>query len=746
MNKKLFKADFKDIFVCDDGAQTTFSYRTGLCVYEEVFLEGRYMSAGWNTAGYTLNVLESYPTRFAGYSRNLIGEIKNSKNEFAEAQSFTVEADGVSLDGSWQFVGHTEETEIIADNQKEILHGRVVLRSNLKPVEVVVHTVLDGTPVMSRWLEVKNTSDTNINISKLLPMCGGIEIIDSWKEYMKGVADNTKIYSLGYMDHARWAHEGYFRWRDVPNNYSGFSCKRFQDQCFRQPFFVLKNNLLGNIMIAQLGYSGGCDFKFRLDTDTSTAKLGFEVSIEAPNPILVLQKEETFEMPKLHIGMLHGDLDDAINLMHKHIRQTEFTIPAPFSKKGWVEGGMGCERIMDMRAVKHFADTICEVGGETLIIDAGWYCPPGKEDEWWDRAGHWYPDKERWPNGIEEARDYAHSKGLKFGLWLELEAIGKLAGKTREDHTNLLAECKSADDRLLDMTNPEAVAWAEKELSRVIEEYGIEIFRLDYNMQMNFTLYRTNKGGTPESSFLRYCKNVSDMFNRLKRKYPQVIFENCAGGGERTDVEFVKNFTHTWVSDFQIAPRSFAITNGMTMVLPPEWVDRLVSGMNCHTRGSLDFQIRNTLFGRPSTNDYNAMGSKMNKDQIGFIRHSIDVYKKHIRPYIDDSLIFHHTPELVSATDSVGGVVEHPQGYGVIERASFDGKHGVVGLFKLADSDDQSVVTVFPKGIDPALNYNITFDNLESTVKVSGYALYNDGVKLKVQESVSSELLIYEAE
>ena len=113
MNKTLFKADFKDIFVCDEGEQTVFSYRTGLNVYEEVFAEGRYMSAGWNISGYTLNVLESYPTRFAGYARNLIGEIKESRNVFREAQSFEVEADGVSLDGSWQLVNHTEETETL---------------------------------------------------------------------------------------------------------------------------------------------------------------------------------------------------------------------------------------------------------------------------------------------------------------------------------------------------------------------------------------------------------------------------------------------------------------------------------------------------------------------------------------------------------------------------------------------------------------------------------------------------------
>jgi len=69
-----------------------------------------------------------------------------------------------------------------------------------------------------------------------------------------------------------------------------------------------------------------------------------------------------------------------------------------------------------------------------------------------------------------------------------------------------------------------------------------------------------------------------------------VIFENCAGGGGRTDIGMVKRFGHTDVTDWQIAPRSFTITNGMTMALPPEYVDRLLGGQSGQTTAEYDFQ------------------------------------------------------------------------------------------------------------------------------------------------------------
>lgn len=727
-------ADFRDIYVHTEGEKQIFCYRTGLTVYEEVFEHSRYMSAGWNAAGYTLNVLDDFPTRL-------------DNRAFRQPQAFDVEADGVSLGWDLDFVAFDQKEETLEDAQTPVTHGIVTLQSRIKPLTVQVHTLLDGSAVFTRWIEVVNDSTAPINLSAVVPMCGGVETVSGWRDYMRGAADCSKIYSLGYMDHALWGHEGYFKWHDLPNISYGFDGK-FCSERHRHPMFLLRNNLLGTMMIAQLGWSGAYRFDFLLNADHAhDAHLSMRLAMDGQKPMLVLDPGERFVSPGVHIGLLRGDLDDAVNAMHAHLRRTVFTLPDARGVKGWVEGGMGPERLMDVRASKHFIDTLAAVGAETMIIDAGWYCPPGTEcQQWHPRTGDWFPHPDRYPNGIEEVRDYAHEKGLLFGLWLDLERLGHLS-QAAKAHPEWLSRpyCREMENSQIDMTNPEAVAWVESELTRVLETYKADLFRLDYNLGTDLLLNVIDRGHGPENACVRYYQNVNAMYRRLRRRFPDVVFENCAGGGGRTDVAFNANFTHTWVSDWNVAPRSFAITNGMTMALPPELVDRLLSGMNCHTHASLAFQARNTIFGRPTTNDYNAVGSKTNPAQLEIVRHAFDIYKTHIRPYISESKIYHHTPELVNIEGAAAGTAAQPQGTGVIERASGDGKHVVIGIFNLADTTDAPAITVCPRGVNPALSYRVTLDNSGASLTLTGYALANEGIRVRLNTAMTSELMICEA-
>jgi len=728
---------FKNVYTHEEADKRIFCYRTGLCVYEEIFQQGYYTAAGWNAAGYTLNVLDDMPTRL-------------HHGMFTEAHSFDVEADGVSLSWDWEYVDFTEHEEV-TENGVSITHACVHLKNMLKPITAAVHTRLDGGNIFTRWIELKNTGDVPVNINVAAPMCGGIEVFNRWMDYMNGTPDAERIYSLGYMDFSAHNHEGAFAWHRLHPGIQSFD-GNYRFDHYRHPMFLLRNNLTGTMLIAEFGWTGGYRFEFMLDTDVynenvPSARLSFRADMVGQKPITILAPGESFKTPEMHIGMLMGDLDDAVNAMHKHLRKTVFTIPAARGVKGWIEGGMGPERVMDIAATKHFADTVAAVGGETLILDAGWYCPLGTEvREWWARTGDWYPDAQKYPGGIGEIREYLHSKGLLFGLWLDLERLGT-ASRAAKEHPEWISQNYKRTAMLsqLNMAIPEAAAWAEAELSRVIEEYKIDIFRLDYNLSQHQLQNRYDGVHGQENGFVRYYQNTVAMYERLRRKYPNVIFENCAGGGGRTDVGFVRNFTHTWVTDHNVAPRSFAITNGMTMALPPEMVDRLVSGMGCHTYASLRWQVRNTIFGRPTTNDYNAVGSEMNPLQLEIVKHTFDIYKKHIRPYIDESLIFHHTPELTGDPTAPGARVEQPRGTGILERASEDGRHGVIGIFNLADAADAVVHTVYPKGIDAALTYEVTLDNSGSVVKLTGAELMQNGIRITLRSSLSSELVIYEA-
>ncbi len=731
MQHHLKNASFRDVYVHTEGDATVFCYRTGMTVYEEMFRGGQYTAAGWNTSGYTQNVLESFPTRLPA-------------DAFAEPQAFDLEVEGVSLGWSWQYAGFEQSEERVEKTGAALTHAVLTLKSGLKPVTVRVHTLLDGTPILNRWLEVTNTGERPLAISQAAPMAGGIEVIDGWKDYMTGAPDQTKIYSLGYMDHAQWGFEGSFRWHDMPNAQLSFSGK-YRRERHRQPFFVLRNNLTGGMMIGQLGWSGGYQFSFDLDADTAAARMAYRLALDAPRPFIILTPGECFETPAAHVGMLQGDLDDAVNAMHSHLRRSVFTTPDARGVIGWFEGGMGPERLMDMTATRHFADTIAAIGGETLIIDAGWYCPPGTAvTQWHARAGDWYPDPDRYPNGIREARDYAHQKGLLFGLWFDLERIGVQSAAAKA-HPEWISQgyVQGRVTSQLNMAIPAAAAWAEAELSRCIEEYGMDLFRLDYNLGTPELLNTVDLGNGPENNYIRYYKNTNDMYRRLRQKYPDVVFENCAGGGGRTDVGFLANFTHTWISDWNVAPRSVAIVNGMTMALPPEMCDRLVGGMSCHTRGSLDFQARLTLFGRPTTNDYNAVGSLSNPDQLAFLRHTFDLYKNFIRPWAADCLTFHHTPEVMAGAGA--GTAVHPTGTAVLERAAADGSRAVIGVFRLANAMDEEYTTVYPRGIDAARSFTVTLDNTGAAITMTGAQLLQQGIRVRLQGSIVSELVLLQA-
>ena len=154
-----------------------FCFRSGEMVYEEVFTDGALLSAGWNASGYPLNVLKNCPTYL-------------NPKRFAEPFAFNIEIDGQSVDFYLDFVDFkTHKTE---ENKTSIL----TLKSKIKPVIVKVYTLIDGSQMLSRWLEIENLSDEPIKLSRLSVMSGGLESLDD--DSLDHAVSVNDIYSLGY--------------------------------------------------------------------------------------------------------------------------------------------------------------------------------------------------------------------------------------------------------------------------------------------------------------------------------------------------------------------------------------------------------------------------------------------------------------------------------------------------------------------------------------------------------------------
>ncbi|MBQ4048985.1 MAG: alpha-galactosidase [Clostridia bacterium] len=707
---------FCDIYY-QPGDTPVICYRSGMMVYEEVFDSGVLVSGGYNAAGYPLNVLAGYPTRL-------------DPKSYCEPSVFHVELDGVSLDYGLRFV------DLDIQNDGEKIEAVVTLESTVKPVRLKVHTLLDGTQMFTRWLEIENLSDAPMNLNRLALLSGGMETLR--QDHVVHSCADEKRYSVGYFDNDGWGVEGHFNWHDLQPGQTTVE-SRFGRDRFRHPAVFVRNNVEGLVYFSQIGWSGGCRYSldYNATPNRDTSHLSLVAEITSHNPMRVIDAGECWCSPEVHMGVVSGDLDDAVNQMHAHIRKSVMNAPELNPVDLSVGAGMGAEHDMSVETSKSFIRQFADMGAEVFIIDAGWECPPEFPINWGDYNGVNEPDPDRYPNGLAELSDYCHEYGMKFAMWIEIERLGEYAPALAE-HPEWIAKDAfgKKNGGYIDFTNPEAAAWAESELARMIEEYRLDLLRIDYNVSFrDYFAFGEPVKGKRECLSLRHTDAVYRMYRNLKRRFPHVVFENCAGGGGRTDLGMMKNFNHTWVSDCQRAPRSLYITNGMTMVLPPERVDRLFAGMGCHEHASFDMHMRNTMLTHMSLNVIAPTTAMVNPKQMAFVRHSVEIYKNFIRGILPTALSYHHTPETSEAIRN---------GFLAQEIASPDKQKGAVVAYTLP-CVAPAAHTLHPKGVDAAKTYRVTFDNSGATVTVSGYELMTNGIRIAIPAALSSELVLYEA-
>ena len=381
-------------------------------------------------------------------------------------------------------------------------------------------------------------------------------------------------------------------------------------------------------------------------------------------------------------------------------------------------------------------DTAVDVGVELFTIDAGWYGDVGSR--WWERAGDWKTGS-RLPNGLEPIFAYARSKGLLCGLWVDIERIG-LESELRKKHPDWVVKVHGSGDgqTTLDFTNPEVVKFAEETLVGLIERYKLDVFRLDYNAEMGHSGVQSKRDGFVENNYWRHYDAIYAMYRRLRKRFPNLLLENCASGGGRNDLGMLGNFHWTQASDEWGGVRTLKILNGFSLAIPPEYGLSYVGFMSPenYRYGDTDFRFRGQMFGHlclgglaPSMKDFTAA----HRDRV---RHNVQLYKSFIRPILPTVKVYHHTPILPNT---------EPGEWCVWEHVTPDQNHGYAGLFRLAGSKEDYYL-FRPRGLAASKIYKVIFDNSQDSIRKSGLELENDGLRVRIEQPLHSELLLFETQ
>ena len=142
---------------------------------------------------------------------------------------------GISLSSDWQWVSASQVAA--ADGMSR--HGAVVLSHAKVPLSVKVNTLLDGTPVLTRWLTLTNESKKFLALTELSPWSG--RLWSGQDPVSMGVSLRWDV---------RW--EGWFGWKHLEEGMN--SVRQDKGLVWDDPYFVLRNETAGEYAFGQLAW------------------------------------------------------------------------------------------------------------------------------------------------------------------------------------------------------------------------------------------------------------------------------------------------------------------------------------------------------------------------------------------------------------------------------------------------------------------------------------------------------------
>ncbi|UCD36988.1 MAG: alpha-galactosidase [Fidelibacterota bacterium] len=687
------------------------------------------------TSDRTIYVETLVSGRWAGRYWNASGRINFPYQRWTE-DAFQLEVDQELLSTGWQWVSATEAPK----TERGCRHFVAELSNTTHSVGVRMHTLLDGTPVLTRWLEITNKSDKPVALTAVSPWSGRLwPRTDARLSPPKGF---DHAFSLGYFTRFDQGYEGWFDWKPMPGGATVVKCDKGQG--FDDPFFIVRSEARGEYFICHLAWSANWDIQFDCEQEPSSTGLLFKIGPSSVSPQRVIMPDETIHTPAVHLGHVEGDLDTTVQAMHEHIRRSVLP-PRPPERSYLIQySATGDQNYLATHrgdlaggteeSIIENIDLAAAVGAEVFILDAGW----------WDVPGDWIPAPERYPRGLEPLVEYAHKKGLLFGLYVEIERTlswntGELglSSKVATEHPDWIMP-----KGILNLTKPEVANYVESELCRIIDQYSLDLYRLDYNPIFTGEGPSTPRDGFMENNYWRYYEVFYAIFEHIQKKYPDLILQQAAAGGARNDLGTVGRFHEAYLTDGLDMPRVLQVYSGQTLALPPEiLVIGLGEGSDLGLGdGHLDTHLRSTF---ALSTPWLLLGvspsvAELTPQRRGRYLHYANIYKEFIRPLLPTCKMYHHSP-----VTSRRGV--ESSGWFVMEYASPDGDKGWAVILRMGETESDSFIFM-PRGLDPGRTYRVTFDNTGGTATIQGWRLIYEGLPIRREAVMSSELLLFEAQ
>lgn len=316
------------------------------------------------------------------------------------------------------------------------------------------------------------------------------------------------------------------------------------------PWFTLAGN--GERVTAALAWSGTWQAALHGTSAGSLVDLGLT------RAVVSVAAGQRFEGPHGLLAVTADAAGEEARAMAAWFsaRRNGRAYPAYVTYNSWFQFGIEIDDALMRREM----DLVAALGGELFELDAGWYPPLNATDRFDFTAGlgSWQLDRSRFPNGLGALSTYAHSRGLKFGVWVEPERVDLAT----------VGRGQGADDRFLARENGQYQAgvpnsqahwgqvclatdegwnWVRDRLFAFLDEARADYLKIDLNGWATCT--RDDHAHGAGGGNVGHVRGYYRLLDGLRARYPAMAIENVSGGARRIDPELLVRTDASWVDD-----------------------------------------------------------------------------------------------------------------------------------------------------------------------------------------------------
>ena len=677
--------------------------------------------------------LDAFPMEYPGHG---VGDYRESAISVSDKNGNTagqplyrehkIYAGKPGLPGLPATFGSEEECETL----------EIVLADEVLDLTVTLYyTAFYDVDVITRSVRVTNHAKEPVYLTKVFSTALDLD------------AEDYRMLTL----HGSWARERQIEYRQIGYGKQSVGSCRGESSHQEHPFVALVSANAGQ----EQGRVYGFHFVYSGNFLAQVEKNQFDslrvvLGIHPQDFKWELKQGETFTAPEVVLTYSDAGLGRMTRTLHDLYRK--HLIRSPYKDRErpvLINNWEATYFDFDTEKLLAIAREAKKSGIEMLVMDDGWFGDKYRRVQDNSSLGDWVVDRKKLPNGLENLIQTADRNGIKFGIWIEPEAVNSKS-ELFEKHPDWALQVKGrplqygrgGTQMLLDVCNPEVQDFMFGIVDNLLGKHPqIAYIKWDANVELK------NYGSTylPQDKqshiYIEYHRGLNKVLERIRAKYPDVLIQACGGGGGRASYGVLPYFDEFWVSDNTDALQRIYMQWGTSYFYPSNAMAQHISASPNHQTGRIipiKFRCDVAMSGRLGME---LQPSKMTKEEYQQTAQAIKDYKS-----VRDVIQLGNLYRLVSPYDD--------KGIASLMYTDDTENKAVFFAYKMEHFNNQVIPRVCLRGLDPSKNYRVRELNVKTGGQpcflngktFSGTLLMNTGIEMPLGSDYASCVLELTAE